>query len=1468
MSRFMAVCLVFTCAVSARNASAPAKGAKDNCKTGAEQYAAGDVLKALQTLEKCLEKDPGNRAAWMTLASAHMEAGHFLKASDAFGKAHALKPLDAATLATYLEAQEGSGQVEEQIPVLRAMLAKDPSDRKIAERYVTVIEASGPTKYTEDYMTALEALTKGPDGGGMYGEKLGVLYLKAGRFEKAETLYRKLLTRQKENAELWADLARAQTKSDPKAAAESYHKAILYSDQMSQRQAYQAALDNLGKPAQGNSQVAKAEPPKSSPPSVVSSPVPANPPATVKRPDVSIPPVSASPSSAKQESRKATGSSQKASEDSAFKSDLEKLMATVRKSSEAQQKSAQETEKETKVAEKKAKEEEKKAKEEAERTAKLEAARKAKARVDSLAKVEADRKLAAAASKEAEKKAKEELARLAKAEHERKAKERSDSLARVEADKKATKEADKKAKEEFAKLSKAEAERKAKLRADSLAKVEADRKLAAEAVKKAKEETERVAKLESERKAKIKADSLAKVEADRKLTAEVVRKVKEETERIAKLEAERKAKDRADSLVKVEADRKLAAEVVRKVKEETERIAKLEAERKAKVRADSLVKVEANKKLATEVAKKAKEETDRLAKLEAERKAKVKADSLAKVEADRKLAAEVVRKVKEETERLAKLEAERKAKVRADSLVKVEADRKAAVELEKKTRMSRATAHYQEGRLDSAEALLKLILKEEPTPEAHFFAGRVELDRGHFDKALGHLAQAPADKPNLDGLKGKAQKALGKNKEALESLERQYGKTKDDALLADLYELKLKAGDRPGAMGYLEKLALKDPRNEKYQLELAAFYGSQGNASKAAERYTQILIYQPEHPESNLKLGLEASKRGDHARAVSMLEKAVVKLPNHIEARKALAKGYLALNKRPEAWEAHKKAIQLLPSDLELARGKLALAKDPGREAELHQAYFDILKISPADGDANLGFAKLLFREKDFANAEKYFRVVIPASKEKETWVEFGRSLMEQKKVDEATSALQKAVELGENNPAIRIDLARIHMDKGDLDKAEVLTKGLSKQYPTDPEPLYWQGQIAVKRQQTPLAEEFFRKANHLKPDEGRYALSLAKLYRERDAYKQVIPILQPIEAKLPGEGKLLLGDCLAMDGEKEKALDIYTRQYQKDPSPALLSRRIDLLVKLGRLEKAAELAQGSSYLGAREVQFSLAKTQLALASSHSLKGDLESAESLMKKVLKGNDANPEFHYYLGMVYYSDGKYKKAVDEFTDAQRYRMDYPDALFLKGVSLVKLGVLVEAGDCFRELTQHADLGWKSKGLYGLALEFEAEGKWEAVEHHLVKSIATVPSADAMAFLSRVCLKLGKIPESEDWAKKALAIDPNHEEATLALADALSARKRYSEAIDLAKQALRTKPRSCALLVQSAKLNYQAGNLDASLSSSNGAIQMCPEEPMAYYYAGVVNQGSNKPEEAKRYFKSFKKLGGDKKLLPENN
>ncbi|MDQ3002022.1 MAG: hypothetical protein M3Y08_12280, partial [Fibrobacterota bacterium] len=154
--------------------------AKDPCRLGRSQHASGDVLKAIKTLSKCVEQQPRNREAWVALANSALEAGRFSQSADGFANAEAIKPGDEMFLMGYLSALEGAGEIEKRIPVLFRLASMKRADRNDAKRLLAAIEAAdpGPSKYPEEYLFALQALTDDAGADRYHVEKLAEAYLK------------------------------------------------------------------------------------------------------------------------------------------------------------------------------------------------------------------------------------------------------------------------------------------------------------------------------------------------------------------------------------------------------------------------------------------------------------------------------------------------------------------------------------------------------------------------------------------------------------------------------------------------------------------------------------------------------------------------------------------------------------------------------------------------------------------------------------------------------------------------------------------------------------------------------------------------------------------------------------------------------------------------------------------------------------------------------------------------------------------------------------------------------------------------------------------------------------------------------------------------------------------------------------------------------------------------------------------
>jgi len=150
--------------------------------------------------------------------------------------------------------------------------------------------------------------------------------------------------------------------------------------------------------------------------------------------------------------------------------------------------------------------------------------------------------------------------------------------------------------------------------------------------------------------------------------------------------------------------------------------------------------------------------------------------------------------------------------------------------------------------------------------------------------------------------------------------------------------------------------------------------------------------------------------------------------------------------------------------------------------------------------------------------------------------------------------------------------------------------------------------------------------------------------------------------------------------------------------------------------------------------------------------------------------------------------------------------------------------------------------------------------------VQAAEVNPTPEVQSELSQICLRQNKLQEAEEWAQKSLEADEDYPEGIVALSEVMMAQGRKDEARDFLKESLTRNPRACELQMEFAKVNLALENYSGIAGSSRQILTLCPDEPLSYYYAGVVADRSYQKKEAEEYFKYYKKLGGDISALPK--
>lgn len=237
------------------------------------------------------------------------------------------------------------------------------------------------------------------------------------------------------------------------------------------------------------------------------------------------------------------------------------------------------------------------------------------------------------------------------------------------------------------------------------------------------------------------------------------------------------------------------------------------------------------------------------------------------------------------------------------------------------------------------------------------------------------------------------------------------------------------------------------------------------------------------------------------------------------------------------------------------------------------------------------------------------------------------------------------------------------------------------------------------------------------------------------------------------------------------------------------------------------------------------------------------------KEALKRDPGNYEVNTALGRLYCERGLWQQARERQNAAlARATRNYTrpkdgEAYYYLGVALRGEGKSPAADEAFHRATW--SVAWTAASYYQLAELAGRKGQWHQALSDLEHSLAYGNlNPKAWNLKAAALRKLGRVPEAQEAARKALAIDPLDLWATHELRLLNDGEPPH---VDLGNA------------VES-NLELAVDYYDAGLSAESeevlkgllaGAREPDKVSPLVYYYLGFLAGEAQKPEEASRYF-----------------
>lgn len=289
--------------------------------------------------------------------------------------------------------------------------------------------------------------------------------------------------------------------------------------------------------------------------------------------------------------------------------------------------------------------------------------------------------------------------------------------------------------------------------------------------------------------------------------------------------------------------------------------------------------------------------------------------------------------------------------------------------------------------------------------------------------------------------------------------------------------------------------------------------------------------------------------------------------------------------------------------------------------------------------------------------------------------------------------------------------------------------------------------------------------------------------------------------------------------------------------------------------------------------------------------GRIEEAITLLEQIQSQNPAAKGLDLELGTAYYKKSDFPKAIDYLTKASAEDPKNEEAVQLLGMSYFAGGHPAEAIPLLEKVQ-----GWIGRAnvdsYYILGICHIQTKNYDEARHSFAKMFEVPPdSAAAYLFTARMLLRQEYDPIAEQYAQKALALDPKlplvhfllgelymyksrlpeaiaefqqelllnpaHAPTYYKLADAYSRVEKYDEAQRLLQRSIRLDATSSVPFILMGKVLEKKGEYELAVISLKHAATMEPNNPTTHHLLGQAYRDMGKKEEANAELKRAEEL-----------
>ena len=558
-----------------------------------------------------------------------------------------------------------------------------------------------------------------------------------------------------------------------------------------------------------------------------------------------------------------------------------------------------------------------------------------------------------------------------------------------------------------------------------------------------------------------------------------------------------------------------------------------------------------------------------------------------------------------------------------------------------------------------------------------------------------------------------------------------------------------------------------------------------------------------------------------------IIKEALNEEPNNIELRKLAGLTAVNLEDWNSARNYFETVIKFSPED---ATSHFYLAKcyeNLGDLVSAKNSYMSVINLRKDYIDAYKGLCFILLNLKNYADAIKYAQMAL-LKEDGDYLFEFitGTALMSSKSFDKAISHLETALALAPERIEIINSLGTCYMATGDSEKAITTYEKAVKINPNAPMAYFNIGSIYQIKQEHNKAIEYFEKAVELEEDE-KFISALAMSEMKIKDYDCALKHYKQLATLCPNKEnyKYNVVTCYEALGDYQTAIKMLEGMVYVNPKFTMPAQKLaNLYIKTNQMNRAKDIYD-KILLKSKPTAEIL--HQYAILSSSLC--DTDTAERILKKVIRMKPELASAHKDLAIIYLNKRLFDYAEDEFKTAMKLAPNDFEIIFEYGNYLYSTSKNLDAERFYEEALELEPNNVLV--LVFMALNKLILNQKDAAYDYIMKAIKIEPEHEYVQFCAgRILYARGEYEDAKRYLVRAVEQNPDVETMnTLALT--YYALENYTQALNIFCSINKKNPNSISVMMDIARCYEKLGENDSALVYLNKVVDIFPENEDAH-------------------------------------